>query len=90
MTRRTLTDHDAAIRRAKAEGKLVWSSERPKVEGHYWFRAPKVNPRVVFVHDGQVYDRLWTDPVSHYIKGEWAGPITLPLDARAAQIEGQQ
>ena len=29
-------------------------------------------------------NRLWTDPVSHYIKGEWAGPITLPLDARAA------
>ena len=37
-----------------------------------------------WMNDGQVYDRLWTDPVSHYIKGEWAGPITLPLDARAA------
>ena len=61
--------HDAAIRRAKAEGRLDGLKAAEIIingcEGDFSFALFKLKQQME-------------------IKGEWAGPITLPLDARAA------
>ena len=86
---------DAALRRAKVEGQLVWSSEIPKVPGWYWRRYTYEQTYMEVVHvdvsgagivahsngNGSWIQTLQREGV------EWAGPIALPLDAHAAQIE---
>ena len=88
-------DMDAALRRAKVEGQLVWSSEIPKVPGWYWRRYTYEQTYMEVVHvdvsgagivahsngNGSWIQTLQREGV------EWAGPIALPLDARATQIE---
>ena len=88
-------DHGAALRRAKAEGQLVWSSEIPKVPGWYWRRYTYEQTYMEVVHvdvsgagivahsngNGSWIQTLQREGV------EWAGPIAIPLDACAAQIE---
>ena len=90
-------EHIAALRRAKAEGQLVWSSEIPKVPGWYWRRYTYEQTYMEVVHvdvsgagivahsngNGSWIQTLQREGV------EWAGPIALPLDARAAQIENE-
>jgi len=92
---------DAALRRAKAEGALVWTSEKPTVEGVYWYRNNGNAASVVQVYEHHddgwcVYGleiqhcsmrSLERDEYDELTEGEWAGPLSAPLDARAAQIE---
>ena len=89
-----LADHDAALRRAKAEGLLVWTTEKPTKPGQYWYRDKGLPPDIIVVEgDGSDKEPLivrWecaSDELVENIIGEWAGPIPAPLDARAAQIE---
>ena len=86
---------DAALRRAKVEGQLVWSSEIPKVPGWYWRRYTYEQTYMEVVHvdvsgAGIVAhsngNGSWIQTLQREGVG-WAGPIALPLDARAAQIE---
>ena len=76
-------DHDAALRRAKAEGVLKWTEDLPEKPGKYWWKLhPDSEPEIMSVlayADGSA--------MPHCDYGQWAGPITPPLDARAAQIE---
>ena len=88
-------EHIAALRRAKAEGQLVWSSEIPKVPGWYWRRYTYEQTYMEVVHvdvsgAGIVAhsngNGSWIQTLQREGVG-WAGPIALPLDACAAQIE---
>ena len=76
-------DHDAAMRRAKAEGQLKWTEDLPQKAGKYWWKLhPDSEPEIMSVlayADGSA--------MPHCDYGEWAGPIIPPLDARAAQID---
>ncbi len=85
---------DAALRRAKAEGVLEWTSDKPKVPGWYWYRenqgAPKFMTMVTEVFmttRGLRVSRGGPKETLESMAGEWAGPIAAPIDARAAQIE---
>ena len=79
----TKADHDAALRRAKAEGQLVLTEDLPEKPGKYWWKLhPDSEPEIMSVlayADGSA--------MPHCDYGQWAGPIVPPLDARAAQIE---
>ena len=76
-------DMDAALRRAKGEGALKWTEDLPEKPGKYWWKLhPDSEPEIMSVlayADGSA--------MPHCDYGQWAGPITPPLDARAAQIE---
>jgi len=74
---------DAALRRAKAEVSLVWTEEPPETPGKYWWRLHSdYEPEIMSVL--AYADGTAMRPCDY---GHWAGPIALPLDARAAQIE---
>ena len=87
-THKELSDTiDAALRRAKAEGVLMWTKKQPTEAGWYWFRKDENHcMEPIHVRIGiRELECKWG-----YIdmqSGEWAGPIASPLDARAAQIE---
>ena len=83
-THKELSDTiDAALRRAKAEVSLVWTEEPPETPGKYWWRLHSdYEPEIMSVL--AYADGTAMRPCDY---GHWAGPIALPLDARAAQIE---
>ena len=81
---------DAALRRAKAEGVLMWTKKQPTEAGWYWFRKDENHcMEPIHVRIGiRELECKWG-----YIdmqSGEWAVPIASPLDARAAQIETER
>ena len=83
-------EHIAALRRAKAEGVLIWTKKQPTEAGWYWFRKDENHcMEPIHVRIGiRELECKWG-----YIdmqSGEWAGPIASPLDARAAQIEANE
>ena len=81
----------AAIRRAKAEGLLVWTTDLPKVPGWYWRRYEHEQAYMeivqVDVSDAGIVahshgNGSWV-PTLQQPGVEWAGPLSVPLDARA-------
>ena len=71
--------------RKEAEGRtLTWTHESPSVAGKYWWRpvGKKIGCiRDMFVRNGEVG---FLDHNDRFIKdtgdGEWAGPISPPID----------
>ena len=63
---------------------LIWTDDKPKQAGWYWWRGIEedTEPLIVFV-DAVGYFQ-WPDGMSQEVgltKGEWAGPIQLPSES---------
>ena len=58
---------------------LVWTRERPREPGWYWWRYSKSRPgRMIRVQKTKM--RKWD--LWYPVFGEWAGPITQPEEPR--------
>jgi hypothetical protein len=63
---------------------LIWTKERPKEPGWYWWRGDWYGPEVlqVYLLNGPDTDQLAIDETEiERHDGEWAGPIPLPQEA---------
>lgn len=60
-----------------AGGGLTWTSERPKVPGHYWMRAPFITKEIF--HTVEIFKILRANPQAVLDQEiEFAGPILEP------------
>jgi len=70
-------------RNAAQAAQPVWSTERPTVEGHYWWRheAYAGGPHVYWLVErlGKLVDSYTSEELP--AGGEWAGPLPLPREA---------
>lgn len=62
---------------------LTWTHEPPKVAGWYWWRTSKgqnVNTIQIWSRSGVLVYCFDTEFITALDRGEWAGPISPPID----------
>ena len=62
---------------------LTWTTEPPKVVGWYWWRTSKgqnVNTIQVWSRSGVLGYCFDTEFITTLDRGEWAGPIPMPIE----------
>ena len=70
------------IEQAEARA-LTWTTEPPKVAGWYWWRTSKgqnVNTIQIWSRSGVLGYCFDTEFITDLNRGEWAGPISPPID----------
>jgi hypothetical protein len=62
---------------------LKWTKQKPGHAGWYWYRGQSHEDEPLIVQVDQVGQFQWPDGGFQEValaKGEWAGPIELPVD----------
>ena len=62
-------------------GRLVWTDDKPKMSGWYWWRGLEEDTELLILFVDEVGYFQWPDGTSQEVgltKGEWAGPLEPP------------